>query len=234
MAGYDMLIVIFATFIAGYLAGFMTVKINHILVIALGKIWTSGNGQHRYIPIGAAISAVYLGVLICVVKDFEFYFYLLLFLSFVGLYFAGVKHATKRFGDSIEIMEKIIELTYLLDENDEKQKQAVRDAQAFSKEILGAMPPSISEALLLLFFFFDSAFAVFFVSLVNGRFTSTRFIELSKNEQLDYIEAWASNPFLFVAIQAIKGLIGFSYYTGKNTWDAIEYNGKMLRNSYIA
>jgi len=234
MAEYDILTIIFSTFISGYLAGFMTVKTNHILVIALGKIWTSGNGQQRYIPVGAAISAVYLGLLISVVKDFEFHFYLLLFLAFVGLYVAGVKHSTKRFGDSIEIMEKIIELTYLLDKNDEKQKQAVSDAQDFSKEILMTMPPSIAEALLLLFFFFDSAFAVFFVNLINGRFTLQRFIDLSKNEQRDYIEAWASNPFLFVAIQAIKGLIGFSYYTGKNTWDGIEYNGKMLRNSYLA
>lgn len=233
LEAYDILIIFSVTSISAYLAGFMTVKMNHLLVIVLGKIWTSGHGQQRYVVVGASMSAVYLAILISFFEGFLFHFYILLFLTFVGLYVVGLKHAEKRSSQVIyDIIPKMIELTYLFEKNDEQQ-EAIKDAKKFSKEIIFSMPASTGEALQLLFFFFDSRMAVFFVSMINGRFRVSRFINLSEEDQIHYIESWANNPYLFVAMQAIKGLMGFSYYTSKHSWKSIKYNGDLLRNSYL-
>jgi len=212
----------------------MTVKMNHLLVIALGKIWTSGHGQQRYIVVGASMSIVYLAILFGFFEGFEFHFYVLLLLTFVGLYVAGLKHAEKRSSQVIfEIIPRMIELTYLFDKNDPEQLKAIQDAKKFSEEVIFSMPKSTGEALQLLFFFFDSAMAVFFVSMINGRFRVSRFINLSEEDQIHYVESWANNPYLFVAMQAIKGLMGFSYYSSEHSWESIKYNGELLRNSYL-
>ena len=140
----------------------MTVKMNHLLVIVLGKIWTSGHGQQRYVVVGASMSTVYLAILIGPFEDFQFHFYVLLFLTFVGLYVAGLKHAEKRSSQVIfDIIPKMIELVYLFDKNDELQQKAIHDAKVFSKKVIFSMPKSTGEALQLLFFFFDSRMAVF-------------------------------------------------------------------------
>lgn len=234
LEAYDILIIFFVTSISAYLAGFMTVKMNHLLVIVLGKIWTSGHGQQRYVVVGASMSTVYLAILIGLFEDFIFHFYVLLFLTFVGLYVAGLKHAEKRSSQVIfDIIPKMIELVYLFDKNDELQQKAIHDAKVFSKKVIFSMPKSTGEALQLLFFFFDSRMAVFFVSIINGRFRVSRFINLSEEDQIHYVESWANNPYLFVAMQAIKGLMGFSYYTSEHSWESIKYNGKLLSNSYL-
>jgi len=74
---------------------------------------------------------------------------------------------------------------------------------------------------------------VFFISLSSGRFRVGRFINLDPKEQEEYFETWSNNSYLYYAVQALKTMIGFSYYTSPGTWKAIDYSGTFLAGSYL-
>jgi hypothetical protein len=238
MQFFDFQVILLMTPIIGYLAGFMTVKINYLLVIVLGKLWTSGHAKKRYILIGIIITACYIAV-VMVVFDFTTFndpvFQrigpIIVTIVFAGLYFFGIYHSDMRFKDAIIIMNKIIEVTYAKGDSPAERKIR-KDTQENAKGILDAMPVSNNHALSLLLFVFDSAMMVFIVSLISGSFRVRRFINLGRTEQEDYFEAWATNEYLYYAVQALKSLIGFSYYTSPGTWTEIGYSGTLLARSY--
>jgi hypothetical protein len=234
----DFQIILLVTPIIGYLAGFMTVKINHLLVIVSGKLWTSGHAKKRFIVTGIIVTACYITIIVMIfdfatINDPTLQTIVLAIITivFAGLYAVGIFHSDMRFKDTETIMNNIIEVTYA-DGNSPLEIQIRKDTQNNAKSILNAMPISNNHALRLLLFVFDSAMMVFLVSLSSGRFRVRRFVNLGSTERKEYFETWATNEYLYYAVQALKSLVGFSYYTSPGTWTEIGYNGKLLSRSY--
>ncbi len=233
----DFQIILLMTPIIGYLAGFMTIKINYLLVIVTGKLWTSGHAKKRFIVTGIIVTVCYI-IIIMTIFDSTFKDPMLqtigpatVTIVFAGLYAVGVFHSDMRFNDTESIMNNIIEVTYATG-NSPAEKRIREDTQENAKAILDAMPISNSHALRLLLFVFDSATMVFLVSLSGGRFRARRFVNLGRTEREEYFETWATNEYLYYAVQALKSLVGFSYYTSPGTWTEIGYNGTLLGRSY--
>ena len=60
----DFLILLSITATSGLIAGFLTVKINHFLVILLGKLWGSGYAKKRYVLVGMIVVFCYIVVVL--------------------------------------------------------------------------------------------------------------------------------------------------------------------------
>ena len=157
-------IIIYLSPLIGYFAGLLTVKINHIMIITQGKLWSSGNAQQRYILIGALASVVFAIIL------FSFYvnnlkLTLFMTLIFAGIFVIGIKHAMWRFRQYDKILDDLIRALF---PNDEKSKEdyeiLINDTLRISKDMLADMQSSQTESLKLLFL--DSAFTVFFINLI--------------------------------------------------------------------
>src|SRR5205809_7699324 len=99
--------------VSGYIGGYGTVRMNHLLIIISGTAWKSGNARKRYNLILAYGAMLYL---ICVYV----LFYpgegstvkLLSVLLFIPLFVAGIKHAERGFKQSQSIMKAIIKAMY--------------------------------------------------------------------------------------------------------------------------
>jgi predicted PurR-regulated permease PerM len=146
----------------------------------------------------------------------------------------GIKHAMHRFNQYIEILNALIQSLFPKEDPDDDQHDALlADTSKISQQMLESMRKSQLESLKILFFFFDTVFAVFFISLTKRKFRFSRFIHLSKEDQVDYMRIWADSEVLNLAPVALKALIGYSYYTSHLSWDKIGYRGEVLRRSYI-
>jgi hypothetical protein len=216
----------------GYGAGFFTVKINHLMVIILGRLWSSGNAQRRYILIGGLGTLIFgLAVLL---QTNDFTLALISASAFAVLFLVGIKHAMHRFNQYIEILNALVQSLFPKeDPNDDQHEALLADTSKISQQMLEAMRKSQLESLKILFFFFDTIFAVFLFSLIKRKFRFSRFIHLSKEDQVDYMHIWAETELLNLAPVALKALIGYSYYTSHLSWDKIGYHGEVLRRSYI-
>ena len=139
-----------------------------------------------------------------------------------------------RFNQYIDVLNALIQSLFPKEDlNDDKHEALLADTSKISQEMLESMRKSQLESLKILFFFFDSIFAVFFISLVKGKLKFSRFINLSKEDQVDYMHIWAATEGLNLGPVALKALIGYSYYTSHLSWDKIGYRGEVLRRSYI-
>ena len=216
----------------GYVVGFLTVKTNHLLVIFLGKLWSSGNAQRRYALVGGIATAIY-GTTIFY-QTTEFILGLIFAAVFAVLFISGIKHAMHRFDQYLDVLNALIQSLYPKeDPNDHTHEALLADTSKISQEMLQSMRKSQLESLKILFFFFDTVFAVFFISLIRGKLRLSRFVNLSKEDQVDYMHIWASTEGLNLGPVALKALIGYSYYTSHLSWDKIGYHGEVLRRSYI-
>ena len=232
MSTSDLVIYLILSLLAGYGIGFFTVKINHLLVIFLGKLWSSGNAQKRYILAGGLATIVFGTAVFLKTNDFT-----LAILSaavFTVLFLVGIKHAMHRFNQYLEILNALIQSLFPKeDQNDDQHDALLADTSKISQQMLESMRKSSLESLKILFFFFDSVFAVFLISLTKGKFQFSRFIHLSDKDQVDYMRIWTDSEVLNLAPVALKALIGYSYYTSHLSWDTIGYRGEVLRRSYI-
>jgi len=232
MATHDLTLYLVASLLIGYGIGFLTVKINHLLVIFLGKLWSSGNAQRRYILVGGIVAVMYGMIIFYHTNNFASA--LVFAIVFSVLFVSGVKHAMHRFNQYIDVLNALIQSLFPKeDPNDDQHEALLADTSRISQEMLESMRKSQLESLKILFFFFDSIFAVFFISLTKYKFRFSRFINLSKEDQVDYMHIWASIEFLNLGPVALKALIGYSYYTSHLSWDKIGYRGDVLRRSYI-
>jgi hypothetical protein len=238
---------------SGYLGGYATVRINQLLVILLGRAWTSGRARKRYNLMMAYSAIIYLIALVAFLYPGEHLAIKLVSVAiFAGQFVIGIKHAEKRYKQALDIMDRIIKAMFHTslsepastlavynkharhdNQRGQEEEAAIRDALRISKDILDAMPKSNAETLKVLFLFLDSRTAVFIISLSAGKWRFRRFSELSWQEQQDYLDTWNENSFLFYAIQGIKSLVSFSYFSSPNSWQNIGYNGDFLRWSYI-
>jgi len=232
VATHELTLFLVSSLLIGYGAGFLTVKINHLLVIFLGKLWSSGNAQRRYILVGG-IATFFYGVMIFYQTN-NFVLALIFVVVFTVLFISGIKHAMHRFDQYIDVLNALIQSLFPKEDlNDDKHEALLADTSKISKEMLESMRKSQLESLKILFFFFDSIFAVFFISLIKGKLKFSRFINLSKEDQVDYMHIWAATEGLNLGPVALKALIGYSYYTSHLSWDKIGYRGEVLRRSYI-
>ena len=216
-----------------YFAGFLTVKINHLLIIRRGKLWSSGNAQQRYFLIGVLGSVVFAILMPFFVNDPKLM--LVMTLVFAGTFAIGIKHAMRRFSQYEEILEGLIQSLFPKDESTgPDHDKLLKDTLEISTEMLDSMQKSYAESLKILFFVFDAVFTVFFFSLIFRRkFRLSRFKNLEPHEQVEYMDIWESTTFLNLIPIALKALIGYSYYSSPLSWDEITYNGEVLRRSYI-
>lgn len=232
MATHELTLFLVSSLLIGYGAGFLTVKINHLLVIFLGKLWSSGNAQRRYILVGGIATFLY-GVMIFYQTN-NFVLALIFVVVFTVLFISGIKHAMHRFDQYLDVLNALIQSLFPKEDlNDDKHEALLADTSKISQEMLESMRKSQLESLKILFFFFDSVFAVFFISLIKGKLKFSRFINLSKEDQVDYMHIWAATEGLNLGPVALKALIGYSYYTSHLSWDKIGYRGEVLRRSYI-
>ena len=154
--------------------------------------------------------------------------------AFAVLFLVGIKHAMHRFNQYIEILNALVQSLFPKeDPNDDQHDALLADTSKISQQMLESMRKSQLESLKILFFFFDTIFAVFFISLTKRKLRFSRFINLSKKDQVDYIHIWAATEGLNLGPVALKALIGYSYYTSPLSWDKIGYRGEVLRRSYI-
>jgi len=232
MSTSDLIIYLILSLLIGYGIGFFTVKINHLLVIFLGKLWSSGNAQKRYILVGG-LATIIFGV-VSFLQTNDLTVSLISASIFAVLFLVGIKHAMHRFNQYIEILNALIQSLFPKEGSNNDQHDALlADTSEISQQMLESMQKSQLESLKILFFFFDSIFAVFLISLTKGKFQFSRFIHLSDKDQVDYMHIWAESEGLNLAPVALKALIGYSYYTSHLSWDKIGYRGEVLRRSYI-
>ena len=217
--------------ITGFLSGFLTVKINHILIIVTGKLQTSGNVQGRYIVVGIASSILFFILYYFLTLNPDLIYGIIFSAIYAALYAIGVVIAQNRFKQSDKVLKMIISAMYTDSPNG---NQITSDAFRISKQMLDSIPIANKEAILLLVFVFDSRFAVFFISLFLGRrFMIKRFINMNSDEQDQYLETWSTAVGLSLAVQALKSIVGFAYYTSNLSWSQIDYEGNVLKRSYL-
>jgi hypothetical protein len=105
------------------------------------------------------------------------------------------------------------------------------DAIGSIKDFLEKVPSISSTALTILLFVFDSHFIVF---ALTGKWK--RFVDLddenkaSTREKRKYMEAWESIPRFLSIIQVLKLVACFGYYTKKDVWKYIDYEGPLRPN----
>lgn len=100
--------------IIGYIGGYATVRINHLLVIITGKVWTSGRARKRYNLIIAYASIIYLIAVSAFLFAGEHLAIKIISVSiFLAAFILGIKHAESRYNQALPIMDKIIGTMFL-------------------------------------------------------------------------------------------------------------------------
>lgn len=228
---FDQIFFLFIAIGSGFFSGFLSVKVNHLLVIITGRLLSSGHAQRRYIIIGAVTTILLFILYMIFTNPFDLLFGVVLSAIFAICFTIGVFVAEKRFSEALLILHQIISAMYTDSLNG---NEITDDAFSISSQTLDDMPPSNKEAFLLLVMFFDSRFTVFFISLFVGHYFSTkRFIHMSSVEQDKYLETWASNQYLALIVQALKSITSLTYFTSHLSWSQIDYKGEVLRRSYL-
>jgi len=235
MATHDLILYLVSSLLIGYVAGFFTVKINHGLVILLGKLWSSGNAQRRYILVGV-IAIIVFGIILFYQTNFVFA--VIFTFVFAVLFLVGIKHAMYRFHQYEPILKASIQSLFPKEDsdNDDNHDDLLDDTLRISLNMLESMRKSQLESLKILFVFFDSIFGGFLIFLISGKiqkFKFRRFISLSKENQVEYMTICANSKYGTLISTALKAFIGYNYYTSPFSWDKIGYNGKVLRRSFI-
>jgi len=235
MTTHDLILYLVSSLLFGYVAGFLTVKINHALVILFGRLWSSGNAQRRYILVGV-IAIILFGIILFYQTNDSIL--ALIFTSvFAVLFLVGIKHAMYRFNQYEPILKASIQSLFPKeDPDDDNHDDLLDDTLKISLEMLESMRKSQLESLKILFVFFDSIFGGFLIFLISRKiqkFKFRRFISLSKENQVEYMTICANSKYGTLISTALKAFIGYNYYTSHFSWDKIGYNGKVLRRSFI-
>jgi len=236
MATHELIFYLGLFLLIGYLSGFLTVKINHGLVIIFGRLWSSGNAQRRYVLVGIIVIMVF-GIL-SFNQTNDFILTVIFTFIFAVLYLIGIIHAMYRFNQYESILKASIQSLFPKEdsENDDEYNYLINDTLKISLKMLESMRKSQLESLKILFVFFDSIFGGFVVFLISRKlqeFKFRRFIYLSKEDQVNYIHVFADSKIgSFVSI-TLKTFIGYNYYTSHLSWKKINYNGNVLRRSFI-
>jgi hypothetical protein len=98
------------------------------------------------------------------------------------------------------------------------------------KDLFEKVPSIFSTGLTIILFVFDSHFIVFALTGRWKRFVDLDADEASTREKRKYMEAWESNPHFLGIIQVLKLVACFGYYTKKDVWKYIGYQGPLRPN----
>ncbi len=216
--------------VLGFVVGFFSVKINHLLIILTGKLISSGHATNRYIIVGVIGYVIVFAAYWLFVQFPDVTHGIITASVFGGSFVAGIVIADHRFSQSCEILQSIINAMY---SDSEKGNSKTNDAFSISKTMLINMPSANKEALLLLVFFFDSRLGVFFSSLFGRKIMLKRFISMNPKEQDWYIQTWSTTMGFSLALKALKSITSFAYFSSNLTWSDIPYNGEVLKRSYL-
>ena len=235
MATHDLIFYIVSSLLIGYVTGFLTVKINHALVIIFGRLWSSGNAQRRYVLVGV-IAVIIFGIILF--YQTNFIFTVIFTFVFAVLFLVGVIHAMYRFNQYKPILKASIQSLFPKEDsdNDDDYDDLLNDTLQISLNMLESMRKSQLESLKILFIFFDSVFGgfvVFFLSKKILEFKFRRFIYLSKEDQVAYMRVFADSIIGNLMSTALKAFIGYNYYTSHFSWEKIGYDGAVLRRSFL-
>ncbi len=96
--------------------------------------------------------------------------------------------------------------------------------------VLKKVPAVYSDGFTMLLFVFDSRFLVL---AFTGRWK--RFVDLDSDpastlEKGKYLDAWEANPYLVSVMQIVRVIIGFGYFTKKEVYMSIGFNGPLVPN----
>ena len=124
MQYFDFLIMLILSVITGYITGFMTVKVNNLLIILSGKLWSSGHAKKRYILTTAVIGFSF-GMILLLYYGINFqsepssiYEIIVCITAFTSLHILGIYYADNGFKKALIIIEKIAYTVYV--DNNEK------------------------------------------------------------------------------------------------------------------
>lgn len=219
--------------IIGLVTGFIAVKINLVLIVLGGRLFSSGRATGRYFVIAffgflAAFAALNLSSALdlatIMVSSVLFSLWLLLG-EFVG-------HRRTRLKDFRHIMSAILDTSF--PEGYHQFPGAVSISSVSTSETLvHRMPYSLGIGLQLFIAIFDSRTMVFLGSLRRGKLRWKRFVNLSPKDRKEYLNYWRYSPQLSIGAQIIRILTSYAYYVKDQTWPLLKYSGHLLEWSYL-
>lgn len=224
-------------FILGFLVGFLSVKVNHVLIILLGRLFSSGTASQRYIATGLLASLVVFVAAKSWYPDLDLLGAILSSVAFLGFFGIGVWDAQRRFStlEYRKILEAVLD-TFFPDQ-DELPGALKLSSSATSQRLLDSAPESMRAAVRLFLVVFDSRTMVFLVSFRHGKLTWKRFIDLPSkpptNGRARYLQDWRDDPLLSYGAHVFRILFTYTYYIKDDVWPHVHYNGELLRRSYL-
>jgi hypothetical protein len=228
------LAVVFAIpILVGFVAGFLTVRANYVLIILLGKVFSSGTAGWRFAATGLLASIlVFLGASLGV-PDLTATGKVVVTVLFLASFGLGVVIAKEEMGpkEIRRITEAVFETAY--PPSSGLPGAVGVSAARTSERILATMPISSQAAITLLLAVFDSRTLVFVASFPQGRVRGRRFVSLSAAERQKYLEVWRTNPRLAYGAHALQILSSYAYYVKGQVTRHIGYGGQLLRDSYL-
>lgn len=229
-----LVLLILSALLAGYIVGFLTVKINYVLIILVGKLFSSGSARGRY-----ALTGFLGAVLVFVFATSQFpalgsAIHAATSLVFAGTFAVGTWHAMRRFGtaEHTGILEAVLDTIFPEGGEIPEGAKNVSSVQTAGK-LLQSLPESNQAAIKLVSVIFDSATMRFVLGLMHGTLRIKRFVDLDAKERAAYLQEWVNDPRLFYAVQAFRVLSNFSYYIKEAVWKSVGYDGRLLRSSYL-
>jgi hypothetical protein len=219
--------------IIGLVAGFLSVKINLVLIILLGRLFSSGTANRRYFVVaffGFLSSFAWLGYYAALDTTSSLLSSLLF--SIFLLLGALIGQRTTRLGEFRNIMTAVLDTSFPSGYHNFPGAVTISSV-ATSETLVHRMPYSLSTGLQLLLATFDSRTMVLLLSLRNGKLRWKRFVELSSKDRTEYLNSWRHDRQFSTGAHIIRTLTSYAYYVKPQTWPFLDYDGNLLRWSYL-
>jgi len=181
-----------------------------------GTDWMLNSG----LPLGVAKNQTTDIIAVIVFATYPFWFYLGTKLSLAGHRLTNSQKIRER----NKIIEEVVKTMYPKGGAIQPGASEIGSAKVV-ENLLTKIPALYCDALTMLFFVFDSRFLVL---VFTGKWR--RFVQLDDSEKLKYVEAWESNSFLSGAAEVFNLTTAYSYYTNRDVYERIGYNGPMIPN----
>ena len=227
--------------VIGTLVGFFTVKVNFVLIILLGYLFSSGTAWGRYAVAGFLFSVVAFLLLGGQYPGLGLARFLLT-AGFFGAFLLGVGIALASLAQGRETLTPVLN-TIFPGGTDRLPRASEISSVLTAHSFLRSMPVSARKAIELFSALFNSATFVFLVSLRHGKLQGKRFTNLTASDQREYLDDWRRAPGLSYGAHIFRILANYSYYVKSMVWrppsghpgnDArVPYDGELLRRSYL-
>ena len=217
--------------VIGTLVGFFTVKVNYVLIILLGYLFSSGTAWARYVAAGFLLSGIAFLLLGGQYTGFVLA-RLLLTAGFFGAFLLGVGIALASLGQGREAIAAVLD-TIFSGKTTHLPRASKISSVVTSHRLLQSMPGSARKAIELFSALFNSATFVFLVSFGHGKLRGKRFVNLTAAERKEYLDDWRRAPGLSYGAHIFRILAVYSYYVKRKVSSQVGYDGELLRRSYL-